>query len=246
VELQTKLQKAQFLARRYAAKQLAEKVKVTDEDVNKYLAEHPELGSKEEKKAKAEELLQRVKNGENFEALAKEFSEDPGSKEKGGLYENIAEGSFVPEFEQVAFTLKPGEVHPELVPTKFGYHIIKLEKLGESKGLDGQVKRTFDARHILISTMYKDPQDPMGREMPVEDFVKAKLQEEKEKQVLEEIKANNPVEVATDFEVPVPEMPEQPQLPPGMMLPPDAETDMEAPPEPAKKEAPKPAAPKKK
>ncbi|CAN5654376.1 hypothetical protein BH20ACI4_BH20ACI4_03240 [soil metagenome] len=255
VELQTKLQKAQFLARRYATKQLAEKVKVTDEDVKKYMEENPGLGSKEEKKAKADELLAKVKNGEDFAALAKEFSEDPGSKEKGGLYEGIAEGSFVPEFEKAAFSLKPGEIYAELVPTKFGYHIIKLEKFGETKGQDGQVKRTFDARHILISTMFKDPENPMAKEMPVEDYVRQKLQEEKEKQVLEEIKANNPVTVAEDFEVPTPEIPEQQQLPPGMMpqqmpqqmpeLPPGAQFEDEKP-KTAPKNAPKPAEPKKK
>ena len=182
--------------------------------------------------------------------LAKEFSEDPGSKEKGGLYEGIAEGSFVPEFEKAAFSLKPGEIYAELVPTKFGFHIIKLEKFGETKGQDGQVKRTFDARHILISTMFKDPENPMAKEMPVEDYVKAKLQEEKEKKVLEEIKANNPVAVAEDFEVPTPEIPEQQELPPGMMpqqmpqqmpeLPPGAQVEEEKP-----KTAPK-SAPKKK
>ena len=259
VELQTRLQKAQFLARRYATKQLAEKVKVTDEDIKKYLEEHPELGNKEEKKTKADELLAKVKNGEDFAALAKEFSDDPGSKEKGGLYEGITEGAFVPEFEKAAFSMKPGDIYPELVPTRFGYHIIKLEKFGETKGADGQVKRSFDARHILISTMFKDPEDPAAREMPVEDYVKAKLEKEKEEKVLEEIKANNPIEVAEDFDVPTPPAAEQPQFPPGMMpqdmppemqqqLPPGAQVEEEAP-KPAPKKvpanAPKPAEPKK-
>ncbi len=256
VELQTKLQKAQFLARTYAAKELAEKVKVTDEDVTKYLAEHPEINNKEQKKAKAEELLQKAKNGEDFAALAKEFSEDPGSKDKGGLYENITEGAFVPEFEKVAFSMKPGEVYPELVPTKFGYHIIKLEKLGETKGADGQNKRSFDARHILISTMFKDPKDPTGREMPVEDYVKSILAKEKEEKVLDEIKANNPVEVAENFDIPAPPPMDPQQLPPGMMpqqmpddLPPGAQVE-DANPKNAPKNAPKvpakPAEPKKK
>ncbi len=257
-ELQTKLQKAQFFARRYATKELAEKVKVTDEDVTKYLAEHPELGSKEEKKAKADELLAKAKSGGDFAALAKEFSDDPGSKEKGGLYENINEGSFVPEFEKAVFGgMKPGEIYPELVPTKFGYHIIKLEKLGETKASDGQVKRTFDARHILISTMFKDPQNPMGREMPVEDYVKGILGKEKEEKVMNEIKANNPIEVAEDFDVPEPPAGAQPELPPGMMpqqqmppdMPPGAQVDDEnpkaAPKNAPKAPAPKPAEPKK-
>lgn len=254
-ELQTRLQKAQFLARRYAGKELAEKVKVTDEDVTKYIAEHPDLNIKEQKKATADELLNKVKNGGDFAALAKENSEDPGSKDKGGLYENIAEGAFVPEFEKAVFGgMKPGEIYPELVPTKFGYHIIKLEKLGETKGADGQVKRTFDARHILISTMFKNPNDPTAREMPVEDYVKQILQTDKEKAVLDKIKADNPIEVAEDFDVPTPPaMPEQPQMPPGMMpqqMPPGAEMDETAPPPPPAKPAAKapptkPAEPKK-
>ncbi|HSK70454.1 MAG TPA: peptidylprolyl isomerase, partial [Pyrinomonadaceae bacterium] len=175
VELQTKLQQAQFLARTYAQKNLEERTKVTDEDVQKYLAEHPEINNTAEKKVKAEEILQRVKGGEDFAKLAKEFSEDPGSKDKGGLYEGITEGSFVPEFETVAFSLEPGQIAENLVESKFGYHIIKLEKKGETKGADGQAKRTFDARHILIQTGMKDPENPLSQPMPVNDFVKQKL-----------------------------------------------------------------------
>ena len=88
----------------------------------------------------------------------------------------------------------------------------------------------------------------MGRDMPVEDYVKQKLQKEKEEKILEEIKQNNPVEVAEDFEVAVPPMPEQPELPPGMMMPPEepgAEVDAPQKVEPKGKDT-KPAPPKKK
>jgi hypothetical protein len=242
VALQTKLQRAQFLARLYSQKVLTKKLEVTDEEVAKYIEEHPEIGSKEDKRAKAEEILNRVKAGEDFAKLAQEFSEDPGSKDKGGLYEGITEGAFVPEFEKAVFSSQKGQIYPELVESNFGYHIIKVEDFGEDKGPDGQAKRTFNARHILISTMYKDPENPMGQEMPVKDFVKSKLEREKEEQILKEIKENNPVEVAQDFEVVVPEMPEQPELPPGMMMPPppDAEpgAQVDAPEKPAQKPAP--------
>ncbi len=250
VALQTKLQRAQFLARLYSQKVLTKKLEVTDEDVAKYIEAHPEIGSKEEKRVKAEEILNRVKAGEDFAKLAAEFSEDPGSKDKGGLYEGITEGAFVPEFETVAFALEKGQIHPELVESNFGYHIIKLEGKGEDKGPDGQVKRTFDARHILISTMYKDPENPMGRELPVKEYVRTKLETEKQEQILKEIKENNPVEVAQDFEVVVPEMPEQPELPPGMMMPPppvaEPGAQVDAPQKDApKKPAQKPSPPKK-
>lgn len=203
VELQTKLQQAQFLSRMYSTEVLAKKAEVTEEDIKKYLAEHPELNTEETKKAKGNEVLQRLKNGEDFAALAKEFSEDPGSKEKGGLYENqMVDGGFDKTFEGAALALEPGQFTQELVKTPFGYHIIKLEKKGETKDQSGQVRQTYDVRHILFSTMIKDPENPMAREMPVDQYVKAKLEEEKEKKVLDELVAANKVEVAEDFAIP--------------------------------------------
>jgi parvulin-like peptidyl-prolyl isomerase len=203
VELQSKLQQAQFLSRMYSSEVLAKKAEVTPEDIDKYIAEHPELNTTETKKAKATEVLQRLKNGEDFAALAKEFSEDPGSKDKGGLYEGVTEGGgFDKSFESAALALQPGQFTQELVETPFGYHIIKLERKGEAKDQSGQVKQSYDVRHILFSTMVKDPENPMAREMPVKDFVKSKLEEEKEKKVLADLVANNNVEVAEDFEIP--------------------------------------------
>ncbi len=202
VELQTMLQKAQFLTQNYVQDVLAKKLEVSDEEVQKYIKEHPELTNSEEKKAKAEEILQKINSGGDFNELAKEYSEDPGSKDNGGLYEGVTTGQFAPEFEKAALALEPGEAAPNPVKTKFGYHIIKLVKKGESKDPAGNPQPSYDVRHILISTMMKDPTNPMGRDMPIEDFVKAKLEQEKQEKVLEEIKKNNPVEVATDFEIP--------------------------------------------
>ena len=148
--------------------------------------------------------MSRAKAGEDFAKLADEFSQDPGTKGKGGLYEGVTMGKMVPAFEQAALALEPGKITDNLVETPFGYHIIKLEKKGETKGADGQTAPTYDVRHILITTTMKDPKNPMGREMPINDMVKATLEEEKQKQVLDEIVKNNPVEVAEDFEVPKP------------------------------------------
>lgn len=87
---------------------------------------------KAEKRKKAEELLKRARAGEDFAKLAKEFSEDPGSKETGGEY-TFPRGRMVPEFEAAAFSLAPGQVS-DIVTTQYGYHIIKLhEKLPPKK-----------------------------------------------------------------------------------------------------------------
>lgn len=203
VNLQVKLQQAQFLARQYS-ETLAEKIKVTDEEVAKYIAEHPEFNS-DETRAKAQEILNRAKAGEDFAALADEFTEDPGNmgpdgKKQGGIYKDITKGKMVPPFEQAALALEPGQIAPELVETDYGFHIIKLEKKGEGKDAAGQPAETYDARHILISTAFKDPE--MGREMPVKAFVRNKLETEKEKQVIDEIVASNNIQVPEDFTVP--------------------------------------------
>ena len=79
-------------------------------------------------KKKAQDLLDRVLAGEDFEKLASENSEDGGSVNNGGLYKGVAKGSFVPEFENAALSLKDGEIYPQLVESSYGYHIIKLEK----------------------------------------------------------------------------------------------------------------------
>jgi peptidyl-prolyl cis-trans isomerase C len=84
------------------------------------------------KKKTAEDLLKRARAGEDFAKLAKEYSEDPGSKDKGGEYQ-FPRGQMVPEFEAAAFSLKTNEVS-EIVTTQFGYHIIKLsEKIPAKK-----------------------------------------------------------------------------------------------------------------
>lgn len=203
LELMIKLQQAQYLSRLYAKDKLVEKTKVSDAEIDKYLKENPELAPSAEKKAKAEEVLRRAKAGEDFAALAKEFSEDPGSKDKGGLYENVPLGQMTPEFEKAALALEPGQIAENLVETPFGYHIIKLEKKDNTTNPQtNQPTQTYNVRHILFSTMVKDPENPMGREVPAREFVRSKLEEEKGQKVLDELMANNPVEVAEDFEIP--------------------------------------------
>lgn len=125
------------------------KFEVSDDDVKKYYDdnqsqfEQPELvraahiliGTKdkdgadmsdEKKKVQrklAEDILKRAKAGEDFGKLAKDYSEDPGSKDKGGEYV-FPRGQMVPEFEAAAFSMETNQIS-DIVTTQFGYHIIK-------------------------------------------------------------------------------------------------------------------------
>jgi parvulin-like peptidyl-prolyl isomerase len=76
-------------------------------------------------KKKIQTVLARVKKGEDFAALAKEFSDD-GSKEQGGSLGWVPRGATVPPFDNVAFTLEVGKIS-DVVETTFGYHILKVE-----------------------------------------------------------------------------------------------------------------------
>ena len=76
---------------------------------------------------KAKDVEARIKKGEDFATLAKELTEDPSGKEDGGDLGFFTKDQMVPEFADVAFAMKPGEVSAP-VKTQFGWHVIKLEE----------------------------------------------------------------------------------------------------------------------
>jgi peptidyl-prolyl cis-trans isomerase SurA len=96
--------------------------------------------SKEEAKQLIDDLHERVLKGADMSALAEQYSEDPGSAKKGGQLSPFKRGQMVPEFEEVAFSLKPGDIS-DVFETKFGFHFIQLL----AKDRDVLV-----ARHILL------------------------------------------------------------------------------------------------
>jgi peptidyl-prolyl cis-trans isomerase C len=77
------------------------------------------------KQSEAVEILERLRNGESFANLAREFSIDKGSAKRGGDLGVFGRGMMVKPFEEAAFKLKKGEMTQEPVKTEFGYHIIK-------------------------------------------------------------------------------------------------------------------------
>ncbi|HET6836899.1 MAG TPA: peptidylprolyl isomerase [Gemmatimonadales bacterium] len=100
----------------------------------------PAPAAKDRTKAQADSIVLELRKGADFATAARRFSQDPGSKEQGGSLNWFRRGVMVPEFEKVAFSLKPGVVS-DPVESPFGYHIIQVERVQP-----GEVQ----ARHILL------------------------------------------------------------------------------------------------
>ena len=127
-------------------------ITVTDSEVNQFYTDHPTDFEQPEqahvrhillmtidpttraplpddqvkaKKKQIDDILKRARAGEDFSKLATEYSEDPGSKDKGGELAPFGRGEMVPEFEAAAFTLNTNQIS-DVVTTAYGYHIILL------------------------------------------------------------------------------------------------------------------------
>ncbi len=143
-----------LLAQEYMRENISDKAKVSDTEIKEYYNKHksefiqpeqvrarhilikvPANADKkkwEEARKKALEIRAKILKGESFSKLAKKYSDDPGSKARGGDLGYFRKGQMVPEFEKAAFSLKKGQISKP-VKTTFGYHIIKLEDRKPSK-----------------------------------------------------------------------------------------------------------------
>src|SRR5512146_2129814 len=133
---------------RYDPDKLAGKVNPSDKDIQNYynrqrdsLLTHPEQvrarhiliavapdatpAQKAAAKAKAEDLMKQIKAGADFAKLAKQFSDDPGTRNSGGDLGYFGQSEMVKPFADAAFTMKPGEL--AVIQTQFGYHVIQVE-----------------------------------------------------------------------------------------------------------------------
>ena len=104
-------------------------------------------------------ILGRVRRGEDFAELARQFSEDPGSKDDGGNLGFLRRGGTVPEFERAAYALTEAQPVSNLVKTQFGYHIIKLVERKE-----GNTPKFEDVRVDLGQKLAAQYADTLARQ----------------------------------------------------------------------------------
>lgn len=228
IELQIGIQQASYLAGE-VNKRKDKEFEVSDAALNEFIAANPEYDTSK-KRATAEEVLKRVKAGEDFTKLANELSEDPGNKDpktgksNGGLYKDIKKGQFVPQFETAALALEKGGVTDGLVETNFGYHIIKLEDKKTQKDKDGKDEEIYSVRHILISTMSApDPANPFAQPKNLKDKARDSIKKGMRDKWLEEVLAKNQINLPppSEIKIEVPTLPPpgQPGLPPAPQQP---------------------------
>ncbi len=117
-------------------------------------------------KAKAQDLMQKIKTGGSFAELAKENSDDPGSRQNGGDLGYISRGELVKPFEEVAFSLKPGELG--LAETQFGYHVIQVE---EVKG--ATVESIEEARPQIVNALKEQEGEKLAHQDLDQDIAAA-------------------------------------------------------------------------
>ena len=108
-------------------------------------------------KAKAEEIIEKLKNGEDFSTLAKEYSTDEGSKENGGDLGYFNTGDMVEEFEEAAYKLDVNEYTTKPVKTTYGYHIImktgQKEKPSYSKAKETIIEKLVEQKKSEDNTI---------------------------------------------------------------------------------------------
>ncbi|MCX2720139.1 peptidylprolyl isomerase [Lentiprolixibacter aurantiacus] len=183
------INKLQMLSQKMQQKIVGE-IEVTPEEVRQFFNripedERPVFGAEleisqivkipetpEAEKQKVIDKLRQIKadcedNDASFSVKAILYSQDPGSKSKGGFYSMSRETPFVKEFKDVAFSLQEGEIS-EPFETTFGYHIIYIEKI---RGQE------LDLRHILIQP--EIPQSEIDKARAELDSIRRQIQEGK-------------------------------------------------------------------
>ncbi len=208
IPLRLKILEAGILANDLVNANFAEHLKVNEREIARYVTDHPEY-SIQNKLKKAEEVLTKAKAGEDFEKLAKEYSEDRMSNERGGLYEDAATNVLWKEVEDAALKLEVGEIAENLIESDLGFHIVKLVKKNDFKKSDRSDLK-FSVRHIVLQKKFEEPNTNIPGVPPpfltAEEIARAEIGKAKRAKFIALVAGQNPVSLPEDFAVELPEI----------------------------------------
>ncbi|MEW6270843.1 MAG: SurA N-terminal domain-containing protein [Thermodesulfobacteriota bacterium] len=182
----TEPEKAKVELLAYAPDKFEGRVEVAEEDVTEYYeanlktrftqphevhARHilvrvaPDADDETKQKARKrlEEVQEKLRGGADFAALAKQYSDDPGSKEKGGDLGFFPRGRMTPPFEEAAFALKAGETS-DIVESSFGLHLIRVDEVREERE-----KPLDEVRDEVVQALETEAATEKAREAAEED-----------------------------------------------------------------------------
>ncbi|MEK7348342.1 MAG: peptidylprolyl isomerase [Candidatus Eisenbacteria bacterium] len=169
----------QLLVSRVVSREVQSKTTVTDAEIRAYFESNRDsIGKRPEElklahiliafeadsaqakrtRARADSIRALIVKGRPFEEAARQFSDDP-SGQRGGDLGSFGHGDMVPEFEAVAFSLKPNEMS-QPVRTRYGYHIIKVES---HQAKTDSTKESVRARHVMIGIRPTPPDEERAR-----------------------------------------------------------------------------------
>lgn len=203
VRLRMKVAEAGVLATNYLNKFWSDEIKPTDGEIAEYVAAHPEFDPKL-KRELAQKVLERVKAGEDFAALAKEFSEDRMTKSKGGLYESVEPGFLWNEVQQTVLTLENGRIADRLVETKDGWHVVQLVNKTFKKDASGKDVPIVNVRHILLQKKFEDPNGSKVPDVPppfltTREIAETAVKTKKRRDFVDRIIAEQKISLPEDF-----------------------------------------------
>lgn len=189
-EAQLKENIVQYLSIR---KLIEPRIDITDEEIKAYFDENKaQLDQPEsveashilvEDEAIAKEVAKKITDGEDFAALAKEYSTDASNADKGGELGFFPRGKMVPEFDEAAFSMKPDTIS-DPIKTDFGYHIIKLTDKKEAKEAvleDHKEDITEGLFEEKLQAQYVEWLDEIRADYKIENSLEKKEEKEKEK-----------------------------------------------------------------
>lgn len=165
-------------------KKVVGKVTVTEKETKEYYDKNPTQFKDPEKikvshillktEDEAKAVITEINAGADFAEVAKTKSQDPASKAGGGDLGDVQKGVMVPEFEQAAFALNPGEMTQTPVKTQFGWHVIKVyDKTPEKQKTYDEVKSNIDAmlKAQKESTKIKNWLDGVKKKSTIKKYI---------------------------------------------------------------------------